>query len=62
MKKEITKTAKIYYSKGFKIGDWEKEFDEKFMNCKDDWGVNVVGYGITKRTIKNFIRQLLARA
>jgi len=39
--------------------NWEKEFDKKFIDCKDGWGVNAVGYGVTKRKIKNFIKTLM---
>ena len=39
--------------------NWEKEFDKNFTDHKDDWGISVIGYGVTTRQMKNFIKKLL---
>ena len=37
----------------------EERFDAKFADYKDDWGVSVIGYGVTTNDMKTFIAQEL---
>jgi hypothetical protein len=59
---ELKKVIKMPKTEKINKVKWEEEFNMKFVDCKDSWGVNVVGYGITKKTIKNFISQVRQQA
>jgi hypothetical protein len=39
--------------------DWEKRFDSKYHTYVDTWNVPSVGYGVTARKMKNFIRKAI---
>jgi hypothetical protein len=53
-------TSELLENDKLAVESMEERVDKKFDNIQDSWGVNCIGYGVTKTIIKHFIRKELA--